>query len=156
VEMISALGVQEEELTGSYWGNHVLHGMQLVLLWGLKHVAPHFGVFDGDGLNVEYARNFYDSDQRPLRQTLAAYRGPMLILHGKNDANVPLSAAQEHHRLVPQSQLVVFESNHFMMFQRPEMLAGPLKKFLGSSSRCIAITAAEQANTMRASAKSSP
>jgi pimeloyl-ACP methyl ester carboxylesterase len=130
VEMISGLGVQEEELTGSYWGNHALHGLQLVLLLGVKYGVPHFGALDGEGLNVEYARNFYDSDQRPLRRTIAAYRGPMLILHGKDDRNVPLSAAQEHHRLAPQSELVVFDANHFMIFERPEMLAAPLREFL--------------------------
>jgi pimeloyl-ACP methyl ester carboxylesterase len=130
VEMISGLGVQEEELTGSYWGNHALHGLQLVLLWMLKHGTPHFGALDGEGLNVEYARNFYDSDQRLLRKTLEQYRGPMLILHGEHDRNVPLSAAKEHHRLVPQSQMVVFDSNHFMIFQQPALLAVPLKAFL--------------------------
>ena len=31
---------------------------------------PHFGLFDRVTLGVEYARNFYDSDQRPLRDTL--------------------------------------------------------------------------------------
>lgn len=134
VEMISALGVQEEELTGSYWSNHALHGLQLGLLWALHHGTPHFGALDGEGLNVEYARNFYDSDQRPLRQTLERYGGPMLILHGERDHNVPLSAAQEHHRLVPQSQMVVFDSNHFMIFQRPELLVAPLKEFLAKHS----------------------
>jgi len=129
VEMISALGVQEHELTGSYWANHALHGAQLLILLGAKYAMPHFGLLDGD-LSVEYARNCYDSDQRPLRQILAKYRGPMLILHGEYDFNVPPAAAKEHHRLVPRSQLVVLNSNHFMIFQQPEILAGPLKEFL--------------------------
>jgi pimeloyl-ACP methyl ester carboxylesterase len=130
LEMISALGVQEEELLGGYWRNHVLHAVQLAILLGLRYGAPHFGVLDGEGLNVEYARNFYDSDQRPLRGVLARYRGPMLILHGEHDRNVPIAAAREHHRLAPQSKLMVFDSNHFMIFQHPELLAGPLTDFL--------------------------
>ena len=138
LEMISAIGVQEHELTGSYRVNHALHGAQLVILLGAKYAVPHFGILDGEGLNVEYARNFYDSDQRPLRQVLTAYRGPMLILHGEHDRNVPLTAAQEHHRLVPQSQLAVFNSNHFTIFQKPEMLAGPLKTFLGGLTNSCA------------------
>ena len=56
----------------------------------------------------------------------------MLILHGEHDRNVPIAAAQEHHRLTPQSQLVVFDSNHFMIFQTPELLSGPLREFLRS------------------------
>lgn len=131
LDMISALGVQEEELTGNYWVNHALHGAQLAAIYSAKHALPHFGLLDGEGLNVEYARNFYDSDQRPLREVLQHYRGPMLILHGEHDWNVPVSAAREHHHLVPQSRLVVVDSNHFMIFQRPELVAGPLKEFLG-------------------------
>jgi pimeloyl-ACP methyl ester carboxylesterase len=137
VEMISALGVQEHELIGGYWTNHTLHGIQLAVLWTLRHGLPHFGLLDGEGLNTEYARNFYDSDQRPLRGILERYRGPMLILHGENDRNVPISAAREHHRLVPQSQSVVFKSDHFMVFREPELLQEPLKQFLrGLTNSC--------------------
>jgi hypothetical protein len=42
-------------------------------------------LLDGEGLSVEYARNFYDSDQRPLRTVLTNYHGPMLILHGEHE-----------------------------------------------------------------------
>lgn len=37
----------------------------------------------------------------------------MLIIHGAKDRNVPLAAAAEHHRLVPQSEFVVLDENHF-------------------------------------------
>lgn len=79
---------------------------------------------------MEFARNFYDSDQRPLRGILKSYRGPMLIIHGRRDPHVPLSAAIEHHRLVPQSELVVLNGNHYIVFQRPEHVAAPLIRFL--------------------------
>src|SRR3954471_9927870 len=38
--MLSAIGIQEHELTGSYWVNHVLHGAQLGALWLLKNFFP--------------------------------------------------------------------------------------------------------------------
>jgi hypothetical protein len=60
-------------------------------LWVLREGLPHFGLLDRVPLNVEYARNFYDSDQRPLRAILSRYTGPMLIIHGSTDRNVPLS-----------------------------------------------------------------
>jgi pimeloyl-ACP methyl ester carboxylesterase len=131
IEMISAIGVQEQELTGNYWLNHALHGLLLAALWALQNGTPHFGALGGEGVNVEFARNFFDSDQRPLRQILQDYRGPMLIVHGSRDRNVPLAAAMEHHRLAPQSELIVLDSNHFMIFQRPGLVAGPLNQFLG-------------------------
>lgn len=61
----------------------------------------------------------------------------MLILHVEHDRNVPVAAAQEHHRLVPQSELMVFHSNHFMVFESPAMLTAPLKVFLdGLKNSC--------------------
>ncbi len=99
------------------------------------------------------------SNTIPLKdkhRILEHYSGPMRILHGEHDRNVPLSAARERHRLVPQIQTVAFDSNRFMIFQRPEMLAKLLKTFLGNSPLCMTNTAAEQPKTTRASAKSSP
>ena len=130
IVMLSAIGVQEQELLGSYRANHILHGAQLAALWALREGSPHFGLLDRVELNVEYARNFYDSDQRPLRSILAKYQGPMLILHGRRDPLVPVAAALEHHRLVPQSDLRILDDNHFMVFQRPEVIAPPLCDFL--------------------------
>ena len=130
IVLLSAIGVQEQELLGSYWVNHVLHGAQLGALWLLREGAPHFGVLDQFALDVKYARNFYDSDQRPLRSILQRYKGPMLILHGNGDPLVPVSAALEHHHLVPQSQLKVIDGDHFMVFQRPRVIFEPMEDFL--------------------------
>ena len=137
IVMLSAIGVQERELLGSYRANHVLHGAQLGALWLLRGATPHFGLLDNSLFSVEYARNFYDSDQRPLRSILQRYRGRMLILHGTRDSLVPVAAAIEHHRLVPQSELRIIDGNHFMVFLRPWMIAKPLEDFL----RLVAQTA---------------
>ena len=131
--MLSAVGVQEHELTGSYEVNHILHGTQLAVLWLLDNGLPHFGILAKLPFSVEYARNFYDSDQRPLRTVLEHYRGPMLIIHGANDRNVPLAAAVEHHRLVPQSELVVLDGDHFMAFVKPALFLDPLVRFLNQA-----------------------
>jgi len=132
IVMLSAIGVQKHELTGSYRVNHFLHGAQLALLWTLKNGFPHFGLFRRVPLTVEYARNFYDSDQRPLRTILAQYRGPMLIIQGTRDRNVPIAAALEHHKLVPQSQIVELDDNHFMAFMHPSEFLDPLVHFLNN------------------------
>ena len=65
---------------------------------------------------MEYARNFYDSDQRPLRTILAQ----------------PIATALEHHRLVPQSQIVELDDNHFMAFMNPLEFLDPLVQFLSN------------------------
>ncbi|MGO8055614.1 alpha/beta fold hydrolase, partial [Rhizobium leguminosarum] len=94
--LLSGLGVQEQELFGRYWVNHAVHGVQLAALWLLTEATPHFGLFDRMFMGVEYARNFYDTDQRPLRPALLAYDGPALIYHGRHDFLVPYDAALEH------------------------------------------------------------
>jgi len=127
--MLSAIGVQEMELLGEYRVNHGLHGLQLAGLWLLREGLPHMGWLDNAMLSVPYARNFYDSDQRPLRRILSGYPGPMLIVHGRRDTLVPVQAALEHHRLVPQSELQLLDENHFAVFTNPAELATRLSEF---------------------------
>lgn len=131
--LLSALGVQEYELTGSYSANHFLHGAQLAVLRLLRDGSPHFGLFSRLPFTVEYARNFYDSDQRPLRSILERYRGPMLIIHGRRDRNVPIAAAREHHKLAPQSEIVELDENHFMALMHPRVFVDRLIHFLSDA-----------------------
>ncbi len=129
--MLSAIGVQELELLGNYYLNHSIHALQLGFLWLLPRAIPHFGVLDHAMINVSYARNFYDSDQRPLRDILSEYASPMLIAHGEQDMMAPVEAALESHRLVPQSELVLFpDENHFYLFGQPERQTTALIDFL--------------------------
>ncbi len=129
--LLSAIGVQELELLGQYHLNHAVHGLQLGGLWLLLEATPHFGLLDGSLLDLPYARNFYDSDQRPLRGLLERFDLPLLIVHGRGDVLVPYAAAIEHHRLVPQSKLVTIDASHFMVFASPQQLVGPLIEFFG-------------------------
>lgn len=130
VVLFSAIGVQEMELLGDYRLNHAIHGLQLVLLKIMHLVLPLSPEFARADISVPYARNFYDTDQRPLRGILERYRGPMLIIHGRKDFLVPVEAALEHHRIVPQSELVLTDSDHFMVFREPAMPAETIDAFL--------------------------
>jgi pimeloyl-ACP methyl ester carboxylesterase len=130
--LLSGLGVQEQELFGRYGVNHAVHGAQLVAFWLLTEATPHFGAFDRMFMGLEYARNFYDTDQRPLRPALVGFDGPALVYHGRHDFLVPYDAALEHHRLLPQSVLVTTEGDHFDTFMRPRDVAAALVPFLKS------------------------
>ena len=129
VTLLSAIGVQEHELFGDYELNHLVHGFQLGAIRAAQLLLPHFGRLEHNFFGYGYARNFFDSDQRPLREDLEAYAGPMLILHGRDDFLVPLDAAREHERIVPQSRLVLYEGSHFLIFQDTERIAGDLMPF---------------------------
>ena len=128
--LLSSIGVQELELLGNHLLNHGVHAIQLAAVWALHEATPHFGRLDGFLLDVPYARNFYDSDQRPLRGILRGLQMPVLIVHGDRDPLVPASAAREHHRLVPQSELLMLDGSHFMVFSDRGRLATPIGEFL--------------------------
>lgn len=131
LSLISAIGVQEEELLGDYALNHALHGAQLFALSTLEALVPHFGYLDNAIFNRAYAKGFFDADQRPLRDRLRRIRQPTLILHGIEDALVPFAAAREHHRLVPQSELVILpDKGHLVVIREPGVVAPVLLEFI--------------------------
>ena len=125
--LLSSIGVQEMELLGEYHLNHVVHGVQLAGLWLVARAFSDRGVLDRP---LSYARNFYDSDQRPLRKALATVDIPVLIIHGEQDPFVPIEAAREHARLVPQSELYELPGTHFMLFEDSDRLAPIVGGFL--------------------------
>jgi membrane protein DedA with SNARE-associated domain/pimeloyl-ACP methyl ester carboxylesterase len=141
VSMVSAIGVQEYELLGEYHLNHALHGIQLGFFWLMKEFTPNFGIFDR--MVISYCRNFYDSDQRPLRGILQKIEVPFLIIQGTQDPLVPVEAAREHARLVPQSEFhELGDENHFMIFMRPEKVFPMVEGFLGNVKNGTAKTRA--------------
>jgi pimeloyl-ACP methyl ester carboxylesterase/membrane protein DedA with SNARE-associated domain len=144
--LLSSIGVQELELLGNHLLNHGVHAMQLAAIWGLHETTPHFGRLDGFPLDVPYARNFYDTDQRSLRGILGELEMPVLIVHGERDPLVPATAAREHHRLVPQSELLMLEASHFMVFSDRGRLATPIGDFLDR----VAVGTARGRNTAAA------
>jgi hypothetical protein len=88
------------------------------------------GRLDGSPFTLAYARNFYDSDQRPLRGVLRRVDSPTLIVHGMIDSLVPYDAAREHYRLVPQSELHTFDDGHFWVFHHGPEIARIVAGFL--------------------------
>jgi membrane protein DedA with SNARE-associated domain/pimeloyl-ACP methyl ester carboxylesterase len=138
ITMQSAIGVQEYELLGDYSLNHGIHGLQLAFFWGLENLTPHFGLFDN--MAMPYCRNFYDSDQRPLREILQKTDKPFLIIHGKDDPLVPVEAAREHARIVPQAEYHEIDDNHFFTFMRPEKASPVLLSFFGKVEKGTAVT----------------
>src|SRR4030095_2818088 len=87
--LVSAIGVQEMELTGDYYVNHFVHAAQLAALWLAREGIPHMGLLDRAMLGVPYARNFFDADQPPLRCVLQRVSVPTLLVHGVHDCPGP-------------------------------------------------------------------
>jgi membrane protein DedA with SNARE-associated domain/pimeloyl-ACP methyl ester carboxylesterase len=130
VSLVSAIGAIEVELLGNLTLNRGIHGLQLAALWIMIEGLPHFGALDGSIFGIEYARNFYDSDQGPLRGYLERFDKPLLIVHGRRDELVPYSAAVEHARIVPQAVFDSFDTGHFLIFLQPAVVAQSLTRFI--------------------------
>lgn len=127
--LLASIGVQEEELTGDYFLNHLVHGIQLVILETIRWAIPHYGALDGSLLHVNYAKNFYHGDMRPLRGYLEAYKGPMLIIQGSRDVLVRPDGAREHARIVPQSETIWLDGGHLLPIIKPELVSKPMEAF---------------------------
>ncbi len=152
--LLAAIGVIELELLGSHALNHGLHGLQLGAFQALRWLVPHFGAFDRSPLGIPYARNFYDTDQRRLRPILEGLELPTLVLHGEEDFLVPVAAAQEHARIVPQAELVVLPSpaSHFIPWTAPEVVASTVAGFIERVERGVGTTRSEASTARRAAA----
>jgi pimeloyl-ACP methyl ester carboxylesterase/membrane protein DedA with SNARE-associated domain len=128
--LLSSLGVEELELLGDHQLNH---GMHLLALWATQAVdllVPHFGSFDRFPLGVAWARQFAETDQRRVRPILERWSGPALILHGRHDPLIPLAAARESARLLPQAELIELDTDHFLVFSGGDRLADHIAPFL--------------------------
>lgn len=110
------IGIQEGEGSGDYLIEHVKYALGFPLVVWLPEFIPHFGVLGGHSLRRSFIRNFWDTDQRPLKPLLERLLTPTLILHGRHDPLVPLWTAEQHHRLIRGSRLVVYDNSHFMVF----------------------------------------
>jgi proline iminopeptidase len=66
-----------------------------------------------------------------LRPELAAITAPTLILAGQHDWICPPEFSQEIHRLMPHSQLQVFEnSSHSLRVDEPERMLRTIRAFV--------------------------
>lgn len=110
--LISALGVEELTLLGDRTLNQAIYGSAWGILRAGTLVLPHFGWLDQLPFGLDAVNILIDSDQRPVRQAFSEFEEPVLIVHGTEDPLVTIGAAYEHHRIMPQSQLVEIRGGH--------------------------------------------
>jgi pimeloyl-ACP methyl ester carboxylesterase len=114
VSLVASIGVQEAEGSGNYYFEH----LKYAVLWGavvaLPELVPHFGLIGDARERYSFVRNFWDTDQRPLRAILEHTRVPLLIVHGRDDFLVPVWCARISHELARDSRLVVVDGSHFL------------------------------------------
>jgi len=114
--LMASLGVQEGEGSGSFYFEHFKYAVGYAGLVVAPELIPHFGLLGDRRDRNSFIRNFWDTDQRPLRAVMERVRVPTLVLHGKHDSLVPCWVAEESQSLIPASRLVKLDANHFLPF----------------------------------------
>ena len=128
--LLSSVGIQATEGSGSFHLEHARYVLGFAAVWAAENLIPHFGYLpETDALRASMV-NLFDSDQRPLREVMASVRAPALIIHGRQDPLVMHWAAELHHELMPTSGLVMTPRSHFMLFRYPSSIIEPLLPFL--------------------------
>ena len=114
---IASIGVQAAEGSGSYWFEHLKYALLGAGLEAAVELVPHFGLLTPLERGRSFVRNFWDTDQRPLRGIMERARTPTLILQGRDDPLVPAWGAEVSHALIETSRLVLFDGSHFLLFE---------------------------------------
>jgi pimeloyl-ACP methyl ester carboxylesterase/membrane protein DedA with SNARE-associated domain len=117
--LVASIGIQEGEGSGDYWFEHAKYALGYVGLVVLPEFLPHFDLLGPRDFRHAFIRDFWDTDQRPIRALLEDMDTPTLILHGRNDPLVPAWTAEEHHRLIESSRLVMMDASHFFALGPP-------------------------------------
>lgn len=128
ITMLASVGLQSTEGSGSYYFEHAKYALGLVA-FGAVDLIPHFGLLGERAERLGWLWNFWDTDQRTLRPIMERLRVPTLILHGRHDFLVHDWAAERHHELIRTSRLVMLDSDHFMPFAEPSLVASYLEPF---------------------------
>lgn len=117
VTSYGGIGVMESEGSGDFYFEQIKYRIGYALLVLGVEALPHFGRLGEFGFRHAWLRNFIDTDMRPNRQVMTSLESPTLILHGKNDPLVTAWGARQHHHVIAQSQLVMLDDSHFMVFE---------------------------------------
>lgn len=112
--MLASIGAQETEGSGDFFFEHLKYRIGHVLVTVLPELVPHFGLLGSRETRWAMLQPFIDTDQRPVKALMQRLTTPTLILHGRHDFLVPAWAAEEHHRLITPSSLVMLDANHFL------------------------------------------
>jgi membrane protein DedA with SNARE-associated domain len=131
--LLSAFGISELHLFGNHTLNKGLYGLQFFLMKVAEYALPHFGWFYNQPIQPGSIKAFYSMDLREMKHLMGEVDIPVLILHTENDNYVNKTTAEETFRLIPHSDLVMTEGNHFSIKEKPDLYAESILNFIGDA-----------------------
>ncbi|WP_158551438.1 VTT domain-containing protein [Rhodohalobacter sp. SW132] len=146
--MMSALGVEEYHFLGYHVLNQPIYSLLYPIGIAVEYLLPIAGWYQFNTVDLERVRIMNSLDQREYRNILNSIEMPSQILHGKNDSHVSPETAIEHHRIIPQSELHLFEGGHLSVYENVEQWVREMAQFLQHVEQGQGVTRA-QADTQR-------
>ncbi|MGF1670739.1 MAG: VTT domain-containing protein, partial [Balneolaceae bacterium] len=117
--LLSGMGVQELHFLGNHTLNTILFSILKPLTWIFEYLIPHFGWYYSQPIDQEFASNLAQIDIREHRELMREIEIPVKIIHAADDRYIPVQAAREHFRIIPQSELSLVAGFHNSIFENP-------------------------------------
>jgi pimeloyl-ACP methyl ester carboxylesterase/membrane protein DedA with SNARE-associated domain len=137
--LMGSIGAQETEGSGDYYFEQFKYRAGQLLLVGLPELIPHFGLLGRRQSRGAFIHNFIDSDLRPMGDLMRRLTTPTMIIHGRHDFLVPSWAAEEHHKLIGPSTLVMLDGDHFLPLAAPMAREGQLEQVVDHTLTHLAL-----------------
>lgn len=138
--MISGLGVQELYFLGNHTLNKLIFSILKPVTWTFKYLVPHFGWYYNQPLNSHFASELLNLDISSHREIFKNIEVPVQILHAAEDRYIPLQTAEEHHRIVPQSEFTIIPGFHKSIFESPGNWSSEIAYFLNQADNEQAVS----------------
>lgn len=106
---INSMGVVEFEFLGGHRINSTVYSLMVPLHGFIKYLMPHAGWFHHQPIDQNFVRSKNSLDLRNIREALSKIDTPVLIIQNEDADRVQKAAAEEHHRLIPQSELLLLQ-----------------------------------------------
>ena len=130
---LSAFGISELHLLGNHTLNKGLYGLQYFLIKMAEYALPHFGWFYNQPIQPEAIQSFYSMDLRDMKNLMGEIQVPVLIVHTEDDNYVNKTTAEENFRLIPHSELIITEGNHFSVNSEHDLFDQSILEFIGDT-----------------------
>lgn len=128
--MLSAIGVQEFHFLGYHVLNQPIYSILYPIGWVLDYGLPVAQWNSYIPIDLEGARFMNAMDQRSYRNILSDLDLPVHILHSRQDRQISVSTAEEHHRIIPQSTIKLTDGDHSAIYNKSDSWAKSYREFL--------------------------
>ena len=101
---------------------------KLLKLLGLSKFRSLFVADDAKELSEEMYTTFKNVVNEDFTQEFASFSGEALLFWGREDSATPLSSAQKIHSLIKNSELYVYDGDHYFFMNNAEDIAKKIEK----------------------------